>query len=138
MSQETWQLVKGVPWNMTVGVRCPTRQDSWWIVLNVLFHMLYEIWRLFEVTFVKSIFYSNILTLKSVICSIIWLPYYYFFILFGINIKQLYKFTFKTIHQLSCFAGFFLEIFKLFIIEKTDKNSSKFIHKTSSTVIGIM
>ena len=38
---------------------CPTKHDSWWIVLNVFFHILYETKWLFAVYFVKQIFCLN-------------------------------------------------------------------------------
>ena len=63
---------------------------SWWIVLNVFFHILCETKWLFAVYFVEKIFYSNIFYFKYN-CQII-----LFVIRF--DIKQLQKLWKKTRH----------------------------------------
>ena len=32
---------------MMLGTGCPTKHDSWWMVLNIFFHMLYKILKTF-------------------------------------------------------------------------------------------
>jgi len=39
---------------------CPKKHDCWWIVLNVFFHILYQILNTFWVYFVKKILNLNI------------------------------------------------------------------------------
>ena len=74
--------------------------------LNVVLNILYcDIIRLFTVNFVKKIFFSNKFYFK-INFNIIWRPYNIFIIVFGIQqLNKLWKKTFKTIHQLSCFVG---------------------------------
>ena len=79
---------------------CPTKHNSWWIVLNVVFHTLYKALKTFCSLFLQKKSYSKLFHFEiNFDCHV-----RYFIILFK-ELNKLWKMTFKTVYQLSCFVG---------------------------------
>ena len=80
---------------------CPTKHNSWWTVLNVVFHILYKLLKTFWSLFLQKICYSNLFYFE-INFTIIWLPCDIFSYSFWQIINKLWK---TTIHQLSWYMG---------------------------------
>ena len=73
---------------------CPTKHNSWWIVLNVVFHTLYKALKTFCSLFLQKKSYSKLFHFEiNFDCHV-----RYFIILFK-ELNKLWKMTFKTVYH---------------------------------------